>query len=221
MNSITADSTQYYAVIAALNADTLMHVSDIVLNPPTANMYQVIKKRLITEFSDSEQKRLKTLISELTLGDDKPSLLLRKMRQLAGSCLSDELLQTLWLQRLPNQAQAILSVSDDKLDKLALMADKILETTEQAGSNCYAVAQTPPADQIVVLQQQVAELAKQMQSLTRAQTPNLVRGTRFRSKSRNRNTLGITMVSAGIILILANRQLNAKSPVILRVRETN
>lgn len=111
------------------------------------------------------------------------------MRQLAGSCLSDELLQTLWLQRLPNQAQAILSVSDDKLDKLALMADKILETTEQAGSNCYAVAQTPPADQIVVLQQQVAELAKQMQSLTRAQTPNLARGTRFRSKSRNRNTL--------------------------------
>lgn len=183
MNAITADSTQYYAVIAALGADTLMHVSDIVMSPPAVNMYQTVKDRLVSEFADSEQKKLKTLLSELSLGDDKPSMLLRKMRQLAGVKLSDELLKTLWLQRLPVQTQAILAVSEDSLDKLALMADKIGESAGAAPSHCYAVAQAEPVSEITQLRQQVAELTEQMKQLTKSKG-------RFRRRSGSRQGRG-------------------------------
>lgn len=183
MNSITVDSTQYYAVIASLNADTLAHVSDIVLHPPADNMYKTVKDRLITEFTDSEQKKLKTLLSELSLGDDKPSTLLRKMRQLAGMKLSDELLKTLWLQRLPSQTQAILAVSEDGLDKLALMADKIGESASSAPSHCYAMGQTGPQSEIAQLRQQVFELAEQMKQLAR-------QGGRLRHRSKGRQGRG-------------------------------
>lgn len=207
IGGITEDCTKYYAVIQALNAEVLMHVSDIALDPPKTEAYSTVKKRLISEFSDSEQKRLKTLISDLTLGDDKPSLLLRRMRQLAGTRLNDDLLQTLWLQRLPAQVQAILSVSEDTLDKLALMADKILEATENSPI-CYAIAhaqadtstsnkqhiitphqstfaQNNEADAITQIKQQISELTKQVQSLTASQTSHRPRS---RSGSRSRYT---------------------------------
>lgn len=189
MSSITADSTQYYAVIAALTADTLPHVSDIVLNPPSENMYKTVKERLISEFTDSEQKRLRSLLSELSLGEDRPSLLLRKMRQLAGSKLNEDLLKTLWLQRLSPQTQAILSVSNDTLEKLADMADKIVESSGAANPHCYAVSQSEVREEISELRQQIAELTEQMRrfSQPRARDGN----ARQRSRSRDRpNTSG-------------------------------
>lgn len=186
MSSITSDNTQYYAVIAALNADILIHVSDIVLNPPTTNMYQTVKERLISEFTDSEQKRLKTLLSELALGDDRPSLLLRKMRQLAGTQLNDDLLKTLWLQRLPSQTQAILSVSDDTLEKLAMMADKIGESSEANTTQCYAVTQKEEKTEIAELRKQIADLTEQMKRLTRSRSQE-----RFRQRSISRQR-GVT-----------------------------
>ncbi|XP_023236255.1 uncharacterized protein LOC111635512 [Centruroides sculpturatus] len=126
---ISQDTTKYYAVVSALNSEVLAYVSDIVRNPPRENLYQTLKDRLIAEFSDSEQKRVKDLLSNAVLGDDKPSHLLRKMRQLASNKVGEEFLRTLWIQRLPKETQAILSVSDGDLDKLAQMADKILELT--------------------------------------------------------------------------------------------
>lgn len=189
VSGISDDCTKYYAIVAALNADVLLHVNDVVLNPPATNMYDTIKRRLIEGFSDSEQQRLKALLSELTLGDDKPSLLLRKMRQLAGTRINEELLQSLWLQRLPSQAQAILSVADGKLDKLALMADKILETTDN-NRECSAVARNTAADPIAQMQAQIAALTEQIARLApgrdRQIRENTARRSSFRYRRRSR-----------------------------------
>ncbi|GFY40222.1 transposon Tf2-6 polyprotein [Trichonephila inaurata madagascariensis] len=62
----------------------------------------------------------------MELGDRHPSDLLRQMKSLAGSSISDELIKSLWLQRLPQQTQAILSISKDSLNNIAEMADKII-----------------------------------------------------------------------------------------------
>jgi hypothetical protein len=48
------------------------------------------------------------------------------MKGLAGSSTSEEVIKSLWLQRLPQQTQAILSISKDPLNNIAKMADKIL-----------------------------------------------------------------------------------------------
>lgn len=184
LSNITQDTTKYHAVIAALNSDVLSHISDIVLNPPATGKYDTLKKRLTNEFRDSEQKRLKALLSEMALGEEKPTHLLRKMRQLAqGSGLGSEMLRTLWMSRLPVQAQAILSVSDKTvtdLDALASMADKILEVSLPT-SDCYAVRKV---DEVDDLKLQIAELTEQIKTM--ANTNQNSQRPRFRSKSRER-----------------------------------
>lgn len=80
--------------------------------------------------SVSEQRRLRQLLSDVELGDRKPSQLLRRMRQLLGSRKFDEaLLRQLFLQRLPTHVQSILAASKDSvtLEDLAELADCILD----------------------------------------------------------------------------------------------
>ncbi|GFX13893.1 uncharacterized protein TNCV_3422041 [Trichonephila clavipes] len=61
------------------------------------------------------------------LGDEKPSHLLRKMKELSNGQLQDDFLQSLWLQRMPPHIQTVLSASSEPLDKLAIIADKVSE----------------------------------------------------------------------------------------------
>ncbi|GFT73623.1 hypothetical protein TNCV_3096481 [Trichonephila clavipes] len=58
----------------------LSYVSDIVLSPPNSDKYHTLSQRLITQFSDSETQKIKKLLTDLQLGDEKPSHLLRKMK---------------------------------------------------------------------------------------------------------------------------------------------
>ncbi|GFY41395.1 hypothetical protein TNIN_416761 [Trichonephila inaurata madagascariensis] len=44
------------------------------------------------------------------LGDRRPSNILRQMKSLARNSISDEVIKSLWLHRLPTQTQAILSI---------------------------------------------------------------------------------------------------------------
>ncbi|KOC61825.1 hypothetical protein WH47_06163 [Habropoda laboriosa] len=51
------------------------------------------------------------------------------MRALAGICVSEPFLRTLWLGRLPNNVQAILATQQDTaMDKVAELADAITDT---------------------------------------------------------------------------------------------
>ncbi|GBO14615.1 hypothetical protein AVEN_246992-1 [Araneus ventricosus] len=104
-------------------------ISDIITSLPNNDMCKTLKERLINIFSDSEECLLKKLLQDVELGDKRPSMLLRKMKDLAGNCVGDELLRSLWLQRLPTQMQAILTTSSDDLNKLSVMADKIADVT--------------------------------------------------------------------------------------------
>ncbi|XP_067132435.1 uncharacterized protein [Centruroides vittatus] len=184
---ISHDTTKYYAVVSALNSEVLSYVSDIVKNPPKENLYQTLKDRLIAEFSDSEQKRVKDLLSNAVLGDDKPSHLLRKMRQLANNKVGEEFLRTLWIQRLPKETQAILSVSDGDLDKLAQMADKILELTPlQIAETNLATNENCTHAAIKELQTQVAELTEQINRLSRPSDRQSRNYRHLRNRSRNR-----------------------------------
>ncbi|GFW19421.1 uncharacterized protein TNCV_1603151 [Trichonephila clavipes] len=79
-NGISSDDTKYSALVANLDAETLFYVSGIVLSPPNSDKYHTLSQRLITQFSDSETQKIKKLLTDLQLGDEKPSHLLRKMR---------------------------------------------------------------------------------------------------------------------------------------------
>ncbi|GFX15063.1 uncharacterized protein TNCV_4898301 [Trichonephila clavipes] len=97
-SGISSDDTKYSALVANLDAETLSYVSDIVLSPPNSDKYHTLSQRLITQFSDSETQKIKKLLTDLQLGDEKPSHLLRKMKELF--CLHPQSLWINWLSSL-------------------------------------------------------------------------------------------------------------------------
>lgn len=127
---IVNDRTKFNTIVGVIESDILSSVSDIVLNPPANNCYDAIKARLLNQFAETENKKLNNLFHELTIGDMKPSDLLRKMRELSCGKVGDDLMKTLWLQRLPATIQTVLSTSNDNLIQLAVMADKMFDITE-------------------------------------------------------------------------------------------
>lgn len=191
---ITSDLTKYNHLIASIDPETLSSVSDILLSPPATDKYEALKGRLIAEFSASETEQIRRLISGLHLGDDKPSHLLRKMRELGGTGVNDDFLKTLWLQRLPSEIQAILSISSESLDNLAKMADKISEVrTSPAENSVYSVGQTntaaaessqysSPLSELGALRSEIAALSKEVARLSRDRS----KGNFYRSNSRHR-----------------------------------
>ncbi|GFY39622.1 uncharacterized protein TNIN_116141 [Trichonephila inaurata madagascariensis] len=114
-SSISNDTTKYNIFVAALDENVLDFVVDILSNPRHDDKYETLKNALLNRLTDTEESRLKKLLTDMELGDRRPSDLLRQMKRLAGSSISNELIKSLWLQRLPQQTQAILSISKDSL----------------------------------------------------------------------------------------------------------
>lgn len=179
---ITVDLTKFHMVVSVLDCDVLSCVSDIVRSPPTTAPYNALKDRIIEQYADSETARLKALLQDLQLGDKKPSQLLMQMRTLAQNQINTDVLKTLFLQRLPVGMQQILSVCKEELNNLALVADKIAETSVNS-FEVNAVSTTP--DVVKVLEAKVERLSQQLDRLLRQNAK------RFRSRSRSRSPASV------------------------------
>lgn len=126
---INKELTKFNYLLANLEPNVVENIWDLV-SEKKKEKYTLAKERLLSIFKTSEDKKIKNLISELELGDLKPSQLLRKMRGLAGDNFSDKILKTLWLGKLPNYLQNILVISDEQVDKLSEIADRIRDTKQ-------------------------------------------------------------------------------------------
>ncbi|XP_042904840.1 uncharacterized protein [Parasteatoda tepidariorum] len=179
LSHITADETQFYTAIAALESEVLKSVREIILSPPATEKYKSLKEKLISVYAESETVKIKQLLQDFQLGDMRPSQLLSKMSDLSAGNLTSNILKTLWMNRLPSNMQAILAASSEPLTKLSEIADKIHEVVMP--TQIHAV-QTPDQG-IVALQAQINELSKQVSQLVAIQAEPF---QRHRSTTRGR-----------------------------------
>ncbi|GFX50388.1 uncharacterized protein TNCV_339231 [Trichonephila clavipes] len=158
-SGISNNTTKYNIVVAALNENVLDFLVDILSNIPHDNKYETLKNALLNRLTDTEE-----LLTDMELGDRRPSDLLRQMKSLAGSSISDELIKSLWLQRLPQQTQAILSISKDSLNNIAEMADKIIavySSSEKCSvTNNNSSTKSNDRNKLEALQTDIAALTK-------------------------------------------------------------
>ncbi|XP_037931145.1 uncharacterized protein LOC119665958 [Teleopsis dalmanni] len=173
---ITTDKTKYDHVVSSLDSATLRNIADIVRARPAVEEYEAVKKRSIQNFADSENRKLRRLVQECQLGDSKPTHLLRTMRDLASGAMNDGAIKQLWLDRLPEAVRAVVSISEDDLDKCAQQVDQMLEMVNY---NSVAVINTSAQNNdhimkaIDALSKQVAEIkTAQKRNRTRSQTPD-------------------------------------------------
>ena len=189
------DDIMYQMVIAKLRHQDLQQVSDIIANPPEERKFQTLKERLIHVYEESAQKQFKKLMEEMELGDQKPSQLLRRMKELAGDTVSTQALKFLWGSHLPKAARTILAIHENKdLSELAEMADAIQENTAiEPVRFLHEVSSLAPPDTnrtkaridaIDELRQQISELTLQIHELT---TENQQRRSRSTSRSNYRS----------------------------------
>lgn len=187
---ITQDTTKYNYVLSAVDTEILSQVTDYITAPPSTNKYQGIRNKLTGIYADSNEKNLRKLLSDIDLGDRKPSQLLNEMTRLGGTAVSSELLKTLWMARLPAHMQSILTTSSDPLQNLAQMADKIAEIERP---RVYAATMEPRNDDIAgaiqKLTLEVAELKSTMNGNARRVRPRSRTPARYdyRSPIRSRD----------------------------------
>ncbi|KYN30346.1 hypothetical protein ALC57_00192, partial [Trachymyrmex cornetzi] len=144
-----------------------------------------LKKALIQRLTDSQEYKIRQLLETEEMGDRKPSQFLRHLATLAGTTISEKLLRTLWLGRLPAQTQAILATrGEDNLNSVAEQADRIHEisgkTVVQATSGPQPTS--PTANTLEELQRQIAALTTKVERMTNAWEKG-----RPRSRTRNRS----------------------------------
>ena len=138
VSKIYQDATKYYCAVTALDRATLPSIADIVMTPPVTNMYETLKKRLMSKYTDSKQERIRKVINDNDMGDRKPSTFLQELKLKASGDFTEELLKNIWLQRLPVNVQSVLATKNDiELDTLAQMADRIHEV---ATTNINAIS---------------------------------------------------------------------------------
>ncbi|XP_052741889.1 uncharacterized protein LOC128198818 [Bicyclus anynana] len=79
-----SDEAKFQFVISKLGKDVIQQVTDILVKQPENGKYDTLKTRLLDIYEESENRKVQKLISEMELGDQKPSQLLRKMQELAS-----------------------------------------------------------------------------------------------------------------------------------------
>lgn len=128
IHQISNDNTKYGYVIGNLEARYAAEVKDIIVSPPSADKYNKLKTELIARLSMSQERKIRQLLEKEEVGDRKPSKFLRALRDLGGNEVTDSLLRTLWMGRLPQHIQAIVaSQPETSLDAAAVLADRVLE----------------------------------------------------------------------------------------------
>ncbi|GFR08346.1 transposon Tf2-6 polyprotein [Trichonephila clavata] len=124
--NINQEETKFNYLVAQIDPKYIENIWDIIQSDEK-NKYSCAKSRLLSTFKESEEKSIKKLLTGISLGDMKPSQLLRKMKSFAGDNITEKALRTLWLDKLPDSIKNILVVSSENLENLSVMADKIFE----------------------------------------------------------------------------------------------
>lgn len=156
-------------VIAQLEKQDIEQISDLLYNPPSTDQYSSLKNRLISAYEESDSRQLQKLLSEIELGDQKPTQLLRRMRTLARDKVPDSTLRLMWINHLPPHVRSVLAVSETfstqtKLDELALLADKMIENS--SSSHISTIEGTSPkANDTQFLLEEIRKLSFEVAAL--------------------------------------------------------
>lgn len=177
----TSDEQKAQLLIAHLEKQDLEQVSDLLTNLPATGKYEALKARLKDAYEESPARQLQRLLDEMELGDQKPSQLLRRMKDTARKTVPDETLRILWINRLPPTIRPILQASEKTaIDDLSKIADKVFECLRPGEVGAVASSSASPVDvKYRELEKEIAELKKLLMRRNFR--------SRQRSKSRTRN----------------------------------
>lgn len=175
IHNVSSDTTKYHLVVSTLDHETIGEVSDVIRSPPASEKYSGLKTAILSRLTDSPDAQLHKLLTDVQLGDKRPSQLLRHMRTLAGSRVGDDLLRIKWLDLLPQHTRRmLLLIKNQTLEELAAVADEVHDlgpsvmATSHRTSSAFSPERAQPslAEPNDHLAQQLASLSLAVAQLT-------------------------------------------------------
>ena len=125
IRNISADETNYYHVVAALDQIAAKHIITILSNPPEENKHGTLNDILINTYGLCEAERASQLLHLPGLGDSKPSEYMDNILALLGNHTPCFLFRQLFIeQMLANMRPHLARINDDNYI-LAQEADKL------------------------------------------------------------------------------------------------
>ncbi|XP_075526590.1 uncharacterized protein LOC142558328 [Dermacentor variabilis] len=172
-----SETTRYDHAASVLPPDVAIELSDVLSAPTGATSCQHLKTKVPGRFMPSKRTRLQHLLTEEDLGNRRPSLLLRRMRQLLEERdvpTHPALLRELFFRRLSQPIRLVLAVAADVTrNRLAVLANQVHEATSPS-----VTAVLPPTDPAIWrLEARIDELAASLTALRRL--PQGSRSTRL------------------------------------------
>ena len=133
--AITSDETKYYHIVAKLDQQTAIRISDLLENPPETDKYTGLKARLTDTFSRTPLERAEALLEIESLAGRKPSELADDMIAMAGTAVQHDcpLFAAIFLRTLPPSVKQHLMTEEKITDlrKIAKQADRLIATTPE------------------------------------------------------------------------------------------
>ncbi|GFS56139.1 uncharacterized protein TNCV_1650591 [Trichonephila clavipes] len=118
----------------------------------------------------------------------KPSQLLRKLKTVVTSDISENLIKNLWFEKHPEPIKNILALSDENLGKLAVMADKIsdmISRTEIFATGRSSDIGEATSSKDLLLLDRIQSLEEQICQLSILHKSRTKERNSFRPKSRS------------------------------------
>ncbi|XP_018332398.1 uncharacterized protein LOC108741921 [Agrilus planipennis] len=184
---IVKDNTKFGYALSALDQKYALEVRDIIVKPSSERTYELLKSELIKRMGASQEQNTKRLLENEPLGDRKPVQFLRHLRNLASCEFPEDVLQTLWLTRLPKIVQALLAAHKDlPLAKRAEIADTIMEAYGQFNNIAETSTKTNTVNsRLDFLENALTTALQELAAIKINQAPPH-QPRRFRRKSRSR-----------------------------------
>lgn len=127
--------------------------------------YDQIKRQIITHFDQSDEQKLRELLSKQTLGDDKPSTVLRRMQHLAPG--DEKVVRFRFMEILPQQVKVVLAtLADMELTKLAEAADKMVEQLQPSSATVASAGFTSSSSHADASSNRIDSLEQQLRDMS-------------------------------------------------------
>nr|XP_023025320.1 uncharacterized protein LOC111513351 [Leptinotarsa decemlineata] len=171
-------------------------VRDLILNPPADRPYEQLKDTLLRRLVKSQAQKTRQQLEREDIGDRTPSQFLRHLQALAGPSAADDIIRTMWMDRIIPLVRASLAVQVAQpgvsLDDLARTADSVTDAMgaiapQQRVSAVSSTTESWLREEFSRLSAQLAEQHREINALRAERRQR--RGqqqSRDRSCSRNR-----------------------------------
>lgn len=162
------------SLLRVLNTETLK-----LAGVDASSSYEEIKQCILKHFDETQEQKLRKMLSQVSLGDQKPSTVMRQMLELAAG--NEDVVKLKFMEILPEQIRLTLAGLSFRMSlrDMADIADRMIEQMPQ-NSKVSAVETSQSSEEIKLLKEQVAELTRAVQAIA-------VSGNSDRSFQRGRS----------------------------------